>query len=56
MCICFGKNEKRVTMIIYVNDIILASENLKKLNEIKYMLKAEFDRLRTNKRNFRYKN
>ena len=39
----FGKNEKRVIMITYVDDIILASESLKKLNEIKYMLKTEFE-------------
>lgn len=39
----FGKNEKRVIMIIYVDDIILASKDLKELNTVKRKLKSEFE-------------
>jgi len=39
----FGKNEKPVIMIIYVDDLILASKNLKELNTIKQKLKSKFE-------------
>lgn len=39
----FGKNEKRVIMIIYVDDLILASKDLKELNTVKKKLKSKFE-------------
>lgn len=39
----FGKNEKRVIMIIYVDDLILASKDKKELNSVKQKLKSEFE-------------
>lgn len=39
----FGKNEKRVIMIIYVDDLILASKDKKELYSVKQKLKSEFE-------------
>lgn len=39
----FGKNEKRVIMIIYVDDIILVSKELREMNIVKCKLKSEFE-------------
>lgn len=39
----FGKNEKRVIMIIYVDDLILASKDKKELSSVKQKLKSEFE-------------
>lgn len=39
----FGEKEKRVIMLIYVDDIILASKNLKEINIVKQKLKSEFE-------------
>ncbi|CAK9816458.1 Retrovirus-related Pol polyprotein from transposon TNT 1-94 [Anthophora quadrimaculata] len=39
----FGNDENRVIMVIYVDDIILASKNMKKLIEIKDLLKSKFE-------------
>lgn len=39
----FGENEKRVIMIIYVDDILLASKCLKEIDKVKEKLKMEFE-------------
>jgi hypothetical protein len=38
----FGENDERVIIIIYVDDLILASKKLEKLNEVKKNMKWEF--------------
>jgi hypothetical protein len=38
----FGENDERVIIIIYVDDLILASKKLEKLNEVKKNMKSEF--------------
>lgn len=38
-----GKNEKRVIMTLYVDDIILASKDLNQMGNVKRKLKAEFE-------------
>ncbi|KAL0280832.1 UNVERIFIED_CONTAM: hypothetical protein PYX00_002008 [Menopon gallinae] len=39
----FGTNENRVILLIYVDDILLASKSLEEMNEIKELLKREFE-------------
>lgn len=39
----FGANNDKVIMISYVDDIILASKDKNKLNEVKYKLKSKFE-------------
>lgn len=39
----FEKNEKRVIMAIYVDDLVLASKDLNELNHVKQKLKSEFE-------------
>lgn len=38
----FNKGEDRVIVILYIDDLILASRNIKKIEEIKTKLKSEF--------------
>ncbi|KAH0816989.1 hypothetical protein GEV33_005802 [Tenebrio molitor] len=38
----FGENDERVIIIIYVDDLTLASKKLEKLNEVKKNMKSEF--------------
>jgi len=39
----FGRDNNKVIMVIYVDDIVLASRNINKLDEVKSILKSRFE-------------